>query len=167
MKKCIGIILFTLLFSCNDGDLDIETIDFDSIETIQYCDEISTTSSNVLFKINGDEALILELPSGAIQNEATTEDIVIEVNDSGSVIYRIFSDDVTSSYFCDEVPPVSPTVLTEVNAEDGQIYITTVAIDSVTFQHTIALSGISLVTDNDNRITDLSINEFGVITTSL
>jgi len=34
---------------------------------------------NVLFKINGDEALILELPSNLLKNEITTTDIVSKV----------------------------------------------------------------------------------------
>ncbi|MDC6389888.1 hypothetical protein PP182_14410 [Maribacter sp. PR1] len=167
MKKYIASAICVLFLSCDDGDLEIETLDFDSITSVQSCGEVSSTASNVLFKINGDEALILELPNGAIANEVTLEDIAVNVNESGSVIYRIFSGDVSNSYFCDDVPPVEPIVAEEISAEDGIIYITTTATDSVTFEHTIRLSGISLITGNDSRITDLRINEFGTITTSL
>lgn len=166
MKKYIACVLCIIFFSCDDGDLEIETLDFDSITSVQNCGGVSVTTSNVLFKINGDEALILELPNGAIKNEVTTEDISVNVNESGSVIYRIFSGTVASSYFCDDVPPVEPVVTKEVSAEDGIIYIKTTELDSVTFEHTIRLSGISLVTENGSRITDLRINEFGTITTS-
>ena len=165
MKKCLGIVLCSLLFSCNDGDLEIETLDFDSVTNIQNCGELSVASANVLFKINADEALIVELPSGALKNEVTTEDIAVNVNESGSVIYRIFSGDVSSSYFCDNVPPVDPVVLEEITAADGIIYITTRAKDSITFEHNIRLSDISLITGNNSRITDLRINEFGTVTT--
>ena len=64
MKKYLLIGCSILFFGCNDGDLQIETVDFDSIETVQSCNTISASTENVLFKINGDEALILTLPSG-------------------------------------------------------------------------------------------------------
>ncbi len=53
------------LFACSDGDLQIETIDFDSV-SLQYCTAPVTTSKNILFKINDNEALILELQSGVL-----------------------------------------------------------------------------------------------------
>ena len=142
-------------------------MDFDSITSVQSCGGVSVSSANVLFKINGDEALILELPNGAIKNEATTEDISVNINESGSVVYRIFSGTVSSNYFCDDVPPVEPVVTQEIVAEDGVVFITTSAVDSITFEHTIRLSGISLVTEDESRITDLRINDFGTVTTKL
>ncbi|MFX0558304.1 hypothetical protein ACOCEA_15995 [Maribacter sp. CXY002] len=167
MKKYVLFASCLMLFSCNDGDLQIETLDFDSIKTIKSCSAISVSSANVLFKINNDEALIIELPNGVIKNEATIEDIISQVPAAAKITYRIFSDNVTESYFCDDVPPVTPIVTEEITAEDGQVFITTVEIDANTYEHTIRLSGISLVTGNDNRITDLQINEFGTVTTSL
>lgn len=165
MKKYMALVLFTIFLSCDDGDLEIETLDFDSVTNVQSCGGVSVTASNVLFKIDGDEALILELPSGAIKNEATTEDIEININESASIIYRIFSGTVSSDYFCNDVPPVEPVVTQEIVAQDGVVFISTSAIDSVTFEHTIRLSGVSLVTENESRITDLRINEFGTVTT--
>ncbi|PIB38860.1 hypothetical protein [Maribacter sp. 4G9] len=167
MKKYITFLLCILMLSCDDGDLEIETLDFDSIASVQSCGGVSVTSANVLFKINGDEALILELPNGAIKNEVTTEDIAVNINESGSVVYRIFSGTVSSNYFCDVVPPVEPVVTREIIAQDGVVFITTTAVDSVTFEHTIRLSGISLVTEDESRITDLRINDFGNVTTKL
>lgn len=161
----MALVLFTIFLSCDDGDLEIETLDFDSVTNVQSCGGVSVTASNVLFKIDGDEALILELPSGAIKNEATTEDIEININESASIIYRIFSGTVSSDYFCNDVPPVEPVVTQEIVAQDGVVFISTSAIDSVTFEHTIRLSGVSLVTENESRITDLRINEFGTVTT--
>ncbi|MDC6407013.1 MULTISPECIES: hypothetical protein [Maribacter] len=167
MKKYVVLALFALFLSCDDGDLEIETLDFDSITSVQSCGGVSVTSANVLFKINGDEALILELPNGAIKNEATMEDITVNITESGSVTYRIFSGTVSSNYFCDDVPPVEPVVTKEIIAQDGVVFITTAPVDSVTFEHNIRLSGISLVTEDESRITDLRINDFGTVTTKL
>ncbi|WP_396638274.1 hypothetical protein [Maribacter sp. R77961] len=167
MKKYLLFALTLCQFSCNDGDLQIETVDFDSIDTVQFCETVVISSENLLFKINGDEALIMELPSNLLKNEATTTEIVSEVPSATRITYRIFSDNVSADYFCDAVPALTPTVIEEIAAQDGQIFITTVAGEGDTFVHTIRLSGISFVAENGSRITNLSINEFGTVTTSL
>ena len=155
--------------ACDDGDLQIETLDFDST-AIQVCDSnpVEASMSNLLFKLNDTEALILELPSDAILNEVTTDDIEKSVSASGpaKITYRTFSDKVSKNYFCSEIPLTEPTVIEEIVAEGGSVFISTVlSADSTNYEHTISLSGISLLTSNDNRITDLSINNFGNVTT--
>ncbi|HDZ04071.1 hypothetical protein LCGC14_0133340 [marine sediment metagenome] len=166
MKKYLLIGCSILLFGCNDGDLQIETVDFDSIETVQSCDTVSASTENVLFKINGDEALIVTLPSGLLKNEVSTTELTSAVPGSSQVNYRIFSETVTSAYFCDSPPPLTPTVLEEIEAEGGSIIITTTTEDSITYTHTIQLSGITFLNENGSRITDLQVSEFGTVTTT-
>ncbi|MEH6748312.1 MAG: hypothetical protein V7670_15880 [Maribacter arcticus] len=165
MKKYLFIGYSILFFGCNDGDLQIETVNFDSIDTVQNCDVVSVSTSNVLFKINGDEALIVTLPSGLLKNTVTTTDIESAVPGNSQVSYRIFSDKVTSAYFCDSPPPLTPTVMEEIEAQGGSILVTTSSTDNITFTHTIKLSGITFLNENGSRITDLQINEFGTVTT--
>lgn len=157
-------------FACSDGDLQIETLDFDSV-SIQDCNDIVVTSSNLLFKINASEALILDLQSSVLTNGNSVTDTVETISavpNQSRLIYRVFSDNVTSGYFCDDIPPASPTVIEEIEAEDGSIIVKSIAInDSTEFSHTIQLSGISLVNALGERITDLSINDFGEITTPI
>ncbi|PIB30022.1 hypothetical protein BFP77_05225 [Maribacter sp. 4U21] len=167
MKKYLLFAIALIQFSCNDGDLQIETVDFDSIETVQFCETVVVNAENLLFKINGDEALIIELPSNLLKNEITTTDITSQVPSATQITYRIFSDNVSNNYFCDAIPPLTPSVIEEIGAQDGQIFITTVAGEGDTFVHTIRLSGISFVAENGSRITNLEINEFGTVTTSL
>lgn len=167
MKKYLLIGCSILFFGCNDGDLQIETVDFDSIEKVQSCNDISTTTENVLFKINGDEALILTIPSGLLKNEVTVSSLESAVPGNSQISYRIFSETVTSAYFCDSPPPLTPTVLEEIEAEGGSIIVTTTTEDSTTFTHTIQLSGITFLNENGSRITDLQINEFGTVTTTI
>lgn len=166
MKKMALFAVFCVLFSCDDGDLQIEGIDFDS-STIQFCTSPTTASNNVLFKINEDEALILDLQSGALQNQATTDTIVSTVPGQSTLTYRIFSDNVTTNYFCDDIPPSTPTVVEEIPAEGGEVLITTLRseTDTTMYEHTIRLKGISLVNSIGERITDLTIDEFGTVTT--
>ncbi|WP_411031501.1 hypothetical protein [Spongiimicrobium sp. 3-5] len=167
MKKTLFLSALIFLFSCNDGDLQIETIDFDS-SSIDFCESTATIGSTIFFKINNDEALILELQSGILANAATETDITSAVPGQSKVTYRIFSENVTTNYFCDDIPPTLPAVVEEIEAEDGEVIITTVqnATDTTMFEHTIRLSGISFVNTTGERITDLTISEFGTITTT-
>lgn len=158
-----------MLLSCSDGDLQIETIDFDSI-ALQFCTAPQTTAKNIMFKINDDEALILELQSGVLNRGVVGETVTTEstVPGQSQVTYRIFSDGISNSYFCDDIPLTEPTVVDEIEAQDGTVIIETVANeDNTEFVHTIRLSGISFVTDTDERITDLTISEFGEVTTDI
>lgn len=157
------------LFSCSDGDLQIETIDFDSV-SLQYCTAPELATKNILFKINDTEALILELQSGVLNKGVVGETITTQstVPGQSQLTYRIFSGNVTKNYFCDEIPTVEPTVIDEVEAEDGLVIIETTAdAENGNFVHTISLSGISFVTGEGERITNLSISEFGEVTTEI
>ncbi|MFS4456611.1 hypothetical protein [Maribacter sp. 2304DJ31-5] len=167
MGKYFFLILSTVLISCNDGDLEIETINFDSITTVQNCGTINVTGTNVVFKINDDEALIIELADGLIKNEVTETELESAVPGNTRVTYRIFSDNVSTAYFCDAVPPIEPVVTEEIEAQAGTVLVNTVAVDAETFEHTIRLSGISFVMEDGSRITNLQINEFGKVTTKL
>jgi len=168
MKKIYILCLFLTCIACDDGDLQIETLDFDSID-LQTCEAISAANSDgyVLFKINSDEALILELPSTAFQNAAVDNaEFPVSMTGSTKITYRIFDDTVTNNYFCSSVPLGTPQLTEEVIAQNGMVFITTTTTDDMTYTHTIALSGISLETGSGQRITDLRINDFGVVTTT-
>ena len=168
MKKNLSLLtLYLFAIACDDGDLAIETIDFDSITSVQSCNTISPTLENVLFKINTTEALILELPALAIENkESDSIEFSVTATGTTKITYRILSDNVTTAYFCENIPLTEPTVINEIIAEGGTVLITTTLnADSETYNHAITLRDISLVTSQDSRITDLSIDVFGDVTT--
>lgn len=169
MRHFLIFSLICLFLSCDDGDLQIETLDFDST-TIDMCTSAAIATENILFKINDDEALILTLPANILKNEITVVDepITSAISASGpsKIIYRIFSDKISESYFCDDIPPVTPVVVDEIEAKNGMVIITTtLAEDGVTYEHDIKLDDVTLETSSNSRITDLTINNFGVITT--
>ena len=166
MKNLFVLCVMTVLVSCNDGDLQIETIDFDSVG-ISTCESTVTTSSTIFFKISNKEALILEIQSGVFKNEVSDGVITSVVPSQSKLTYRVFSDNVSSNYFCDAIPTTTPSVLEEIEAEDGEVLITTTLAEGTTdtFEHTLRLSGITFITSTDQRITDLQINDFGVVTT--
>lgn len=159
--------LFLLFFiACNDGDLQIETIDFDSV-SIDFCESSTDINSTFFFKLNPTEALILELQSGILKNEPSDGTIISSVPGQSQVTYRTFSDDVTKNYFCDQIPPASPVVIEEILAEGGEVFVTTIQSenDTTTYEHNIELSGITLVNSQGQRITNLNIDNFGTIFT--
>ncbi|MBT8281500.1 MAG: hypothetical protein KJO16_07975 [Muriicola sp.] len=166
MQRILPFLIAILLWNCNDGDLQIETIDFDDV-SIQTCESTVSTATTVFFKINGDEALILDLQSGILANEASSDTIVSTLAGQSSLLYRIFSGTVSQSYFCDEIPPTDPTVIEEIEAISGEVLINTVqnASDTTLYEHTILLRDVSLLNSQGERITDTSINDFGVVTT--
>lgn len=170
MRNYFFLSLLTILsVSCSDGDLEIETIDFDSV-SLQYCTAPVATTKNILFKINDTEALILELQSGVLNKGVVGETITTQstVPSQSKLTYRIFSGDVDDDYFCDDIPTVEPTVIDQVEAEDGLVIIETTAdAENGNFVHIISLSGISFVTESGQRITNLSISEFGTVTTEI
>ena len=162
-------LLVLAMVSCSDGDLQIETIDFNDA-LIQFCDDPVPNSRNILFKINDSEALILNLQSGVLNKGVVGETIITESTISGQsqLTYRNFSGTVSSTYFCSDIPPATPTVAQEVEAEDGIVIVETVAnADETEFDHTISLSGVSFVTEDGERITNLTIDEFGTVSTEI
>ncbi|GGW31293.1 hypothetical protein [Arenibacter certesii] len=168
MRNILLFVFLISLYSCDDGDLQIETINFDDSQ-IQFCGSTPTTESTVFFKIVNNEALILTLSSGTLINEEYEGEVQIPISGETKVTYRIFSDKVSKNYFCDAVPPITPTVTEEIEAQSGFVLITTTAKvegETTSYEHTIKLSEISLVNKtNDQRITDLRINDFGTVTT--
>ena len=166
MNRVFLIFIFCFINSCDDGDLIIEAVDFNDI-SITFCESTTTINSTLFFKLNSVEALVLELQSGILKNEVSTDTIKSAIPGQSQLIYRTFSDNISNNYFCDAVPPITPTVVEEFEGEGGDVFITTVKSesDSTIYEHKIELSGISLVNAEGQRISDLQINEFGTITT--
>ena len=161
--------MFLLLvgLGCDDGDLQIAAINFDTA-AIDFCDSPLTSDTNFFFKLNDQEALVLELQSGLLQAEATTEPLSSAIPGQSQVTYRTFTDAITRSYFCESIPPGDPDVVLDVSAAAGEILITTIQneTDTTLYEHTISIQDLSLVTDNGERITDLTSIEFGTISIS-
>ena len=121
MKK---LILFFVLFaglSCNDGDLDISSFEFE--DQVSICG----TTQYTLYRLSTGEqreALIVTLTNQQIRKD---EDIVVPVsvteNGDYTVTYRLFEDQVTSDYFCSAVPPVEPKVQKDWRGVSGTIVI--------------------------------------------
>lgn len=166
MKQHIAIFLMLALTACSSGDLQIQTIDFESA-SVQNCGPVST-DTRLFFKLNDRDALILQLASGLLRNENSDGAIESSIPGGSQLTYRIFTGDVDSGYFCDAIPPAEPGVLEEILAEAGKVRIETVqsATDTTKFVHAISLEGVSFVNAKGERLTNLAIEDFGSVTTS-
>ena len=166
MKKGVLLVLAFSLLNCSSGDLQIETLDFNAA-SIQHCGSL-TTSTQVFFKLNDREALILELQSGLLQNAPSENTISSAIPSQSQLRYRAFSGTVDSGYFCDDIPPVDPVVIEEISAAEGNVLISTVQnpSDTTQFEHTISLEGVSFVNAAGERLTNLALEDFGQIITA-
>ncbi len=166
MKQRIALFLAVAVTGCSAGDLQIDTIDFESA-SVEYCGTVST-DTRLFFKLNDRDALILQLASGLLRNEASEAPIESSIPGGSQLTYRIFTGDVGTDYFCDDIPPATPGVLEEIQAEAGKVRIETVqhATDTTRFEHTISLQGVTFVNAKGERLTNLFVEDFGTVTTT-
>ena len=137
MKRVLSLLVFVMaLNSCNDGDLVLETINFDTVETK------SCSTNDILYKLKEKEALLLEIPKTFFVNEPTLVGKPAEIAISGSnrVVYRFYNGTVAASTICETIPPTTPNATDQWAATGGTIQITTTTVkttDATTNRTTI------------------------------
>lgn len=119
MKKLITLFIAFTLFSCNDGNFDIP--DFEFSETVNKCGEY------VLYRTNDEktEVIVLTLTPSNLGTSEGDDDI--NISSSVTVVYRIFDDAIGTDYFCQDIPPATPSIVKDIIAESGTIKINTIA----------------------------------------
>ncbi len=180
MKKIVFfLVLLFAFFSCDDGDLTLDEINLDTGTDIDACTiEAGVT---LLFKINGAETLILDIPADLIVNEASETEINDGVatliprektlNSQAFCYYRSFDTTITSGYFCDELPS-DINITLEYTAVSGTVEVTTVeVIDDVSnlitgYEHTINLRQVVFTGTNGQDVRD-DLFEYGTFITPI
>ncbi len=98
MKKGLLFLVLLLTFSCNDGDLDISSFEFE--EEVNICG----TQSYTLYRLSTNEkreAFIVTLTDQQIRkDENIVTPVSVSVNGDYTVTYRLFDDQLTDDYFC-------------------------------------------------------------------
>jgi hypothetical protein len=143
MKRIVGLLILVLLLNgCDDGNLVLETINFEDATT-QSC-----STNNILYKLKEKEALLLEIPTSSFTNEPTEIGTPAEITIGGSnrVVYRFYNGTVAANNICETIPPATPSVTDQWTATGGTIQITTTAIKT------------SNTTDNSTKITGYNHN---------
>ena len=144
MKRYISILFLTLFLNgCDDGNLNVDTIDFDDA-AVQSC------TNGIIYKLNDNESMLLQMPEGSIIDEPTADPskpLQYNINNSTyKVIYRAYNGAVSTSNICDAIPPATPNVIEQWTATTGIIEI-------ITTQNTTTNT-----TDNSTRITGYTHN---------
>ena len=160
MKKLLTLFIAFTIVSCNDGDFSVPDFDFE--DEVYGC-----WDNNILYitSSSATEAMVMTLIDDELGTEVGTE--TYDISSTREVVYRIFSDGIDSDYFCQAIPPITPTVTTELNAESGTISITTSEVydeddDTVLtgYNYVITFSHLLFYQDDGDRVFFESL-EFG------
>lgn len=127
MKKIIGLLLITTLFNaCDDGDVQVETVNLSDAST-KVC------SNNILYQISDNKAMFMQLGTNdftaAFVNEQGTRTKTID-NSTNKLIYRIYNGTVVDDNICGDIQPVTPITTEEWVAQYGTLSITTTPVKS-------------------------------------
>lgn len=135
MRKVLSFIFAaTLLFSCDDGEIIVTDFNFENPQ-LQRCGD---DEAHVLFKINNtgvNEAIAFRFNMQTPETGffATEEgQLTIPINATNQIVYRVFDGPVDNSYFCNEIPPVSPRVTEEYRSTTGGEVIITSTLNTAT-----------------------------------
>lgn len=170
MKKYLYALITVIFISCDDGDVELQSFDF-SNQPIEKCSD-----NNLLFKTKGDETLLIGLSNdtfnSAFENTETGDTPrLIPISSPNFVLYRKYSENITSATLCSTLAPATPFVIKEWATGGGVIKIETNAIydtDGITilrYTHNIVLENVSFI-NNEESFT-LSSYIFGDYETSL
>lgn len=141
-------------FPFGDYTTSATNLPFNFDTTLEKC-----TTTNDVYNFNTSEALILNIDPSLIANEATALNSPRTglIGTSTNVFtYRLFSNLLTSAYFCNSTTPTTPAVTQEwngvagVSGENGIIEVTTTTNGPNSFKHTIVLKKVSLQKGNSN-----------------
>lgn len=120
MKNIIGLFaLLLILTGCDDGDMTFKSFNFDT-GTVQSC-----TDNGVIYKVQGNEALLLQTAATTFINAESKNDLgeivarEIQIGSGMNLIYRTYSGPVAGGSICSAVPPASPSVVDEYIAQPG------------------------------------------------
>lgn len=162
MKRILSLLAFAILFnSCDDGNLTLETINFEDITT-QSC-----SANEILYKLKDREALLLQIPLSSFKNEPTTSGSPTSINIDNStyrVVYRFYNGTISSNNICSIIPPATPYVNDQWTVSAGTIQITTTADISTNtsnnstringYNHNIIFKNITFDKNNGTQVYD-------------
>ncbi len=156
MKNIFFLLFIFFTLSCNDGDFNISSFEFE--DTVNLC----ITDLYTLYRLSDNghkEALIVTLTDDQIKN--STEPVLpVSVTEMGpyTVTDRVFDNEVTSSYFCTPIPPTTPLVTKDWRGVSGVIEVINKVvldeneIDTVAYEHVIILHDVVLKSGEESLI---------------
>lgn len=118
-------------------DYSFNFLDTNSNINMSFC----TPNSSTIFRVVGNESLLLSLAPGSFPNVAGTQPAIDLANttDANTVIFTKYASGASTGIFCDFPPPVI-NITGQWFATSGQVKIVTTGINSDTaFEHTVYL----------------------------
>lgn len=156
MKRISVILMGTFLFltGCKDGDLTIQSISFEDTQVHSCTNNITT---DFLYKVQGNQALILMFNKGTLVQEEGTITGALPTN--FRLLYRSFNNTPSANYFCTTPPSSTPLVLSEIEAKGGEVQIVTKkVIDTTTnvvkFNHLISIKNLVIQNSEGEKLID-------------
>ncbi len=160
MKRFLGVVACVFaLNSCDDGDLILETIDFEDAAT-QSC-----STNEIIYKLKEKEALLFEIPESSFKNEPNDPNspTLIDIDNSTyRVVYRFYNGIVLTDNICNTIPPALPNVTDQWTATSGKIQIITTAVKTTNttenstritgYNHNIAFKNITFDKGNGTQV---------------
>ena len=122
MRKFFAILLiFTFLQSCNDGDIIVTNFNFDAVD-LKKCGDVG---NYVFFKENTESFESLSLKLGVTDSIYNTEETKTYPLGASTnfVNYRRYDGKLGNNYFCNSIPPTSPSVLEDYKAVSGSAIV--------------------------------------------
>ncbi|MEP2935722.1 MAG: hypothetical protein ABJM06_08390 [Gilvibacter sp.] len=127
MKKIVFLLLCAISFtSCDDGDIIVTTFDFDAI-LLENCGEVG---DYVFYKINNENLEAISLSLGTTDEiYLTTADRTYTLDGTSNVAnYRTFTAEVDDAYFCSNVPPSEPQLVSDFIGSSGDALLQVTAV---------------------------------------
>ncbi|AMO19960.1 hypothetical protein B0A78_09465 [Flavobacterium columnare NBRC 100251 = ATCC 23463] len=119
------------------------------------------SGNNLIFKYNNNNALLLDIDSNLYKHQTVGTKTAL-INNVNKISYRVYNGNLNSNFFCQSIPPTSPSLTEEWIAQngttdnDGVIVIETTQQTSTTYRHVIKLrkvtfkNGIKTYSPNPN-----------------
>lgn len=181
MKKYASLLLLAIFLNgCDDGDLTVDQINFDSVtptSCIPFVENSLNTDPFIIYKLKPQESLILQVPktNGAgIVNDPGVKEYDID-NSQYRVLYRAYNGTVSKDNVCGTIPPSSPNVTEEWIGTAGKIKIVTSQVPTETdandsfrikaYNHVITFENITFLKPAGPQVETLF--EFGTFQTTV
>lgn len=166
MRKIILFLSILSLFSCDDGNFEIPSFEFDT--TVNVCGDYVIYRTNS----NATEALIIKLSNLNILQEETISPIEVNISNDNTQ-YRIFDSAVNSDYFCADIPPIEPIVIRNWQGVAGATNVISIETNAVYntnneltgYEHALTLK--NLVLESNGETLTFENYYFGNFVTSL
>ncbi|OIV41536.1 hypothetical protein [Flavobacterium johnsoniae] len=179
MKKYASLLLLAIFLNgCDDGDLTVDQINFDSVQPtscVPFVENSLSTDPTIIYKLKPQEAFILQLPkTNGLVNDPGIKIYDID-NSQYRVLYRSYNGTVAKDNICGTIPPSTPNVTEEWTGTAGKITIATSQVPTETdandsfrikaYNHVITFENITFLKPAGPQVQALF--EYGTFQTSV